>query len=84
MREPDTGHVYFYTMDAVILQTYESLPAEVKQAIDRIIAECGKQHLSPSGNDNRPFASLPGLGSMPGIWMADDFDETPEDFKDYM
>ncbi|MBC7448199.1 MAG: DUF2281 domain-containing protein [Hymenobacteraceae bacterium] len=72
-------------MNTAILQTYEALPADVQHAVDRIIEELGKQHV-PTGRDpNRPFAGLPGLGSMKGqIWMSDDFDEPLEDFKDHM
>ncbi len=75
-------------MKATVQRAYEALPPEVQEAMEQLILSLSRQHLpTPAdGRDpNRPFAGLPGLGSMKGkIWMADDFDETPEDFKDYI
>lgn len=71
-------------MSQQLLQAYEALPAEYQREVQDFI-EFLNQKLERRPAPERPFAGLPGLGSMKGkIWMADDFDETPEDFKDYM
>ncbi|HWE01207.1 MAG TPA: DUF2281 domain-containing protein [Tepidisphaeraceae bacterium] len=40
---------------------------------------------SPAKDSPEPRANLKGFGCLRGkIWMADDFDEPLDDFKDYM
>ena len=40
-------------------------------------------HIDPLDATPPDFVRQPGSGAGE-IWMADDFDETPDDFKDYM
>ena len=68
-------------MKTLIQEAYERLPPEIQAAMDHLILSVSQQH---KNDDAPPFNGLKGFGSMPGIWMSDDFDEPLEEFKDSM
>ncbi len=84
-------------MEIRIQQEYDALPPEERAFVDKLILTLRQPVAAVTETDQRPqsagsttvaeekpFTGLKGYGSMPGIWMSDDFDEPLEDFKDYM
>ena len=84
-------------MEALIQQEYDALPPAVQELVNQLIltlrrpvaAVAVTDHWPQSAGsttaaEEKPFTGLKGYGSMPGIWMSEDFDEPLEDFKDYM
>jgi nucleoid DNA-binding protein len=74
-------------MSAEIVETFEKklaqLPAEkqkeVQDFIDSLVAQVQTKKEEKGEVNKSGFGALKGT-----IWMADDFDEPLEDFKDYM
>ena len=59
------------------------LPAELRQGKVRVVAT-----LEPAPTEvestNEEKRTVPKAGTLTGFWMAPDFDEPLEDFKEYM
>jgi hypothetical protein len=61
------------------------LPPELRQGQFSVTATIEPVPPRPEIDAARTFEHLKGFGSLQGkIWMAPDFDEPLEDFKDYM
>ena len=73
-------------MNYEVLEKVKLLPAdqqeEVERFVDRLLSKCNiannnMQSIAEKRRNN--------VGRLKGqIWMADDFNETPDDFKEYM
>ena len=62
-----------------------SLGLDMTTAINIFLRQAIRQEGIPFTISNEPFKKVPKPGCMKGkIWMADDFDEPLEDFKEYM
>ena len=71
-------------MDTTILEQVNKLTVEEQQAVEKFIQELLSKH---SAVDEETIAEKRkrNMGWAKGtIWMADDFNDTPEDFKDYL
>ena len=63
------------------------LPPEKRKKFEDYVAFLLQKYLQPEVKNREEIAETrqKNFGNMKGqIWMADDFNETPEDFKDYM
>ena len=71
-------------MDTTILEQVSKLTFEEQQAVEKFIQELLSKHI-PTDSETIAEKRKKNMGRMKGqIWMADDFNETPEDFKDYL
>lgn len=71
-------------MSSTILEKVNKLSPEEQLAVENFIQELLDKHKS-IGEESIAEKRRRNLGRMKGrIWMADDFNETPEDFKDYV
>ena len=71
-------------IETAILKSLEKLPDSVKQAVLDYIEFLVNRHAQEVPKTEKA-AKRGGLGIWKGkIWMSDDFDEPPEDLKDYM
>jgi hypothetical protein len=69
------------TLEKKIAQLPENLKLKAEGYIDALLAEAKNTTILSPGekNNQRGYGSLKGK-----IWMSEDFNETPEDFKDYL
>jgi len=71
-------------MDTSLLEQVSKLTFEEQQAVEKFIQELLSKH-SSAEVETVAEKRKKNMGRMKGeIWMADDFNETPEDFKDYL
>jgi Protein of unknown function (DUF2281) len=71
-------------MDTTILEQVSKLTLEEQQAVENFIQELLSKH-SVTEVESIAEKRKKNMGWAKGtIWMADDFNETPEDFKDYL
>ena len=71
-------------MDTTILEQVSKLTFEEQQAVEKFIQELLSKHI-PADSETIAEKRKKNMGRMKGqIWMADDFNDTPEDFKDYL
>jgi len=64
---------------------FASLGLDMTSAIDIFLRQAVEQRNLPLAVSAEPAKQIPKLGGWEGqIWMADDFDEPLEDFKEYM
>lgn len=61
--------------DAILLEKIKSLPSEIRKELELFIDKLNEA----SKSKKRPFGIFRGK-----IKMSDDFNETPEDFKEYL
>lgn len=69
-----------------ILEKVNQLPLNEQQEIENFINEIISRH-NITSHDETPVSELrkKNLGWAKGkIWIADDFNDTPEEFKEYM
>ena len=71
-------------MSATILDKVSMLSVQEQQAVEKFIQELLDKHKEVDAESiaekrRRNFGWAKGQ-----IWMADDFNDTPEDFKDYL
>lgn len=60
-------------------------PTTLEKGAYRAVIVIEDKPISASAEQNQAQPRVRKFGTAKGkIWMADDFDETPEDFKDYM
>ena len=72
------------TLETAILKNVEKLPESVKQALLDYIEFLVTRYAKEAAKTEKA-AKRGGLGIWKAkIWMADDFDQPLEDFKDYM
>ncbi len=69
------------TLEKKIAQLPENLKLKAEGYIDALLAEAKNITISHPAeiNNQRGYGSLKGK-----IWMSEDFNDTPEDFKDYL
>ncbi len=69
------------TLEKKIAQLPENLKLKAEGYIDALLAEAKNTAVSHPGeiNNQRGYGSLKGK-----IWISEDFNDPPEDFKDYM
>ncbi len=68
-------NIGFAKLQKLISQLSEEEKKKLLAEVQKLIQNSGK----PTQEELRPFGVLKGK-----VWMADDFDEPLEDFKDYM
>lgn len=74
-------------MDNLINEKVKKLPPEKQQEVEDFVDYLLDKHVSKDDVDMSTIAEQrrKNAGRLRGqIWMADDFNDTPEDFKDYM
>ncbi|MEO8734171.1 MAG: DUF2281 domain-containing protein [Flavobacteriales bacterium] len=63
----------------------ESLPADLRKQVTDFVEFLLKRKAAPEGGENDSELKKPVPGLLKGkIWIADDFDEPLDDFKEYM
>jgi hypothetical protein len=75
------------TTDVEILQILAKMPESLRQELVRYAKSLMATHskLDISDDEKEKPAKRGGLGIWKGkIWISDDFDQSLEDFKDYM
>ena len=71
-------------MSATILDKVSMLSVQEQQAVEKFIQELLDKH-KEVGTESIAEKRRRNFGWAKGqIWMADDFNDTPEDFKDYL
>ena len=71
-------------MDTTILEQVSKLTFEEQQAVEKFIQDLLSKH-STTEVETIAEKRRKNMGWAKGtIWMADDFNDTPEDFKDYL
>ena len=74
-------------MSEELMNTMKLLSPDKRQEVVDFAAYLLQKYKPTSNSDNQELAErrMKLAGRLKGqIWMADDFNETPEDFKDYM
>jgi hypothetical protein len=64
----------------IITKQIEQLQKEELEAVERFIVSLNNTKTPTKSQKTRNFGSMKGLV----LYMADDFDDTPEDFNDYL
>ncbi len=71
-------------MDTTILEQVSKLTVGEQQAVEKFIQELLSKH-NTTEVESIAEKRKRNMGWAKGtIWMADDFNDTPEDFKDYL
>ena len=66
-------------------QLFDRLGMDMTTAVNIFLRQAISKNTFPLEIQPVPVGSVPTLGSMKGkIWMAEDFDEPLEDFREYM
>lgn len=74
-------------MSADVLEKVKQLPPDKQQQVEEFIDFLLSKHQPANTKTKEEIAEMRmrNAGWAKGkIWMADDFNETPEDFKDYL
>jgi len=74
-------------MNNFILEKLQKLPPEKQQEVEDFLDYLLDKYVTKDDVDMETIAEQrrKNAGRLRGqIWMADDFNETPDDFKDYM
>ncbi len=79
-------------MSEDVLQKVKKLPPDKQQEVEDFVDYLVNKYVGEQGNGNRHIVEEDiaeirkrNMGRLKGkIWMADDFNDTPEDFKDYV
>jgi len=74
-------------MNNLILEKLQKLPPEKRQEVEDFLDYLLDKYVTKDDVDMETIAEQrrKNAGRLRGqIWMADDFNETPDDFKDYM
>jgi hypothetical protein len=72
-------------MGEQLLQEIQKLPFEQQKEVEDFVGYLASKYIGATPKEDIAEMRRKNLGWARGqIWMADDFNETPEDFKDYM
>ena len=72
-------------MGEQLLEEIQKLPYEQQKEVEDFVGYLKSKYITQQKTENIAEHRRKNLGWAKGqIWMADDFNETPEDFKDYM
>ena len=74
-------------MNSLTLEKLQQLPPEKQQEVADFVEYLLQKYKSADSMTKEELAAhrMNNFGRLKGqIWMAEDFNETPEDFKDYM
>ena len=75
----------FFIMGDELLEEIKKLPFEQQKEVEDFVDFLTQKYVSPVENESIGEKRKKNLGWAKGkIWMADDFNETPDDFKDYI
>lgn len=68
-----------------LLEEIQKLPFEQQKEVEDFVGYLTAKYIRSKSKEDIGELRRKNLGWARGqIWMADDFNETPEDFKDYM
>jgi Protein of unknown function (DUF2281) len=68
-----------------LLEEIQKLPFEQQKEVEDFVGYLTAKYITSKSEEDIGELRRKNLGWARGqIWMADDFNETPEDFKDYM
>ncbi len=76
-----------FFMSNEVLEKVKLLSPDEQKAVENFILGLLSQHKETEADTEESVAEmrLRNMGRLKGqIWMADDFNDTPEDFKDYL
>jgi hypothetical protein len=72
-------------MGEQLLEEIKKLPFEQQKEVEDFVGYLAAKYIASKPKEGIGEQRRKNLGWARGqIWMADDFNETPEDFKDYM
>jgi Protein of unknown function (DUF2281) len=72
-------------MGEQLLQEIQKLPFEQQKEVEDFVGYLASKYIGVKPKEDIAEKRLKNFGRFRGqIWMADDFNETPEDFKDYI
>ncbi len=72
-------------MGEQLLEEIKKLPFEQQKEVEDFVGYLAAKYIASKPKEDIAQKRLKNLGRFRGqIWMADDFNETPEDFRDYM
>jgi uncharacterized radical SAM superfamily Fe-S cluster-containing enzyme len=72
-------------MNIDVLEDVKKLPIEKQLEVEDFISFLLSKYNTSESKESLKEKRMKNLGRMKGeIWMANDFNETPEDFKDYI